>query len=151
VAAQALPITGGRFFRESEMNVLRQARRGMRCALLAALAACGDGTDPTFDPVIGNAVDNFTFQIAGMSDVSETRQYTWQNTGTTAVVTRTTSVSAGTGTLTILDAAGTEVYSSPLTTESSGSTQSGVPGAWTIRVELTEAGGGFNFLVTRGN
>jgi hypothetical protein len=132
------------------MDLLRHARRAVGCALLAAIAACGDGTDPTFDPVVANAVDNFTFQIAGMSDVSETRQYTWQNTGTSAVVSRTTSVSAGTGTLTILDAAGTEVYSVPLTTESSGSTQSGVPGAWTIRVELTDAGGGFNFLIERG-
>lgn len=133
------------------MDVLRRTRRGVSCALLAGLAACGDGTDPTFDPVVANAVDNFTFQIAGMSDVSETRQYTWQNTGTTAVVTRTTSVSAGTGTLTVRDAAGTEVYSVPLTTESSGSTQAGVPGAWTIRVELTEADGGFNFEIARGN
>ncbi len=116
--------------------------------LLLGLAACGDGTDPTFDPVVVNTTDNFTFQIAGMSDVSETRQYTWQNSSTTAVVARTTSVSAGTGTLTILDADGIQVYSAPLDTESSGSTQPGVAGAWTVRIALTNAGGGFNFTIT---
>lgn len=133
------------------MSLLRLTRRGMAGLLLLGVAACGDSAGPGYDPVIANTVDNFSFQIAGMSDVTETRQYTWQNTGTTAVVTRTTSVSAGTGTLTIFDDDGTQVYSAPLNTESSGSTQSGVAGSWTIRVELTSAGGGFNFLVERGS
>ena len=115
--------------------------RSMRTVTLAALvlvAACGDGptAPPGIQPQITNLTDGFSFQITSLNDVTGTFDYTWQNTGTLAKVTHSSNAGpTGTATLTLRDAAGTQVYTGPLA--SSGepvSAPAGVAGAWTISV-----------------
>ncbi|MGD8496234.1 MAG: hypothetical protein PVF05_08585 [Gemmatimonadales bacterium] len=120
--------------------------------IVPAAAACGGGdslTNPQFQPEIVNNVDSFELQATGITDVSEVRVYTWTNTGTTASVDKSTTLTAGSGTLTILDADGQQVYSGPITNDGSSSTQAGTAGDWTVRVVLTNASGTVNFRVQK--
>lgn len=122
-------------------------------AIAPATAACGGGdslTNPQFQPEIVNNVDSFELQATGITDISETRAYTWTNTGTTASVDKSTTLTAGSGTLTILDADGQQVYSGPVTNDGSNSTQTGAAGDWTVRIVLTNASGTINFRVQKG-
>ena len=116
------------------------ASRSIRAATLAALvlvAACGDGpTAPGIQPQITNLTDSFSYQVSSIQGFTGTYTYTWQNTGTVAKITHASDAGAtGTATLSVKDAAGTQVYSGQMV--SSGqplSAPAGVAGAWTIRV-----------------
>ena len=116
-----------------------------KCLALAVsviAAACGDeptAPTPGIQPQITNNPDAFAYQITNLSDVTGTYQYTWQNTGTTAKVTHATNAGAtGTATVTLRDAAGTQVYTGPLATSGEPvSSPTGVAGAWTISVAYT--------------
>jgi hypothetical protein len=57
------------------------------------------------------------------------------------------TISAGTATLTIRDAAGTQVYTKSLTTTGSFVTSAGQSGAWTIQLVLNGVSGTLNFRV----
>jgi len=108
-------------------------------ALLVFVAACSDGPTappPGIQPQITNNTDAFAYQLTNLDNVTGTYNYTWQNTGTLAKVTHSSNAGAtGTATLTLRDAAGTQVYSGVLA--SSGqpiSSPAGMPGAWTVTV-----------------
>ncbi|MFB3812525.1 MAG: hypothetical protein ACE14L_00315 [Terriglobales bacterium] len=121
--------------------------------LLLALCGCGDGNsslNPRFQPQVNNAQDNFQFQSTGVTNVTETLTYTWQNTGVLANVDQATTVTAGSARLTLRDSLGTRVYDAGL--ERNGSLQSdppGQPGAWTIVVTLQGYSGTINFRVQK--
>jgi riboflavin synthase len=76
--------------------------------------------------------------------------YTWQNTGTIAKVDRSSLVTLDSGTLTIIDANGAQVYSAALTCCGTVETSAGTAGPWTIRVALTNSSGMAKFRVQRG-
>jgi hypothetical protein len=80
---------------------------------------------------------------------TNTLQYTWRNTGTVADVNQATTVTAGTITLTVRDAEGTEVYSRSLAENGTFVTASGTAGDWTIRVAFNVASGTLNFRVQK--
>jgi len=84
-----------------------------------------------------------------VTNVTQTLQYTWQNTGTQANVNQATVLTAGTATLTIRDAAGTQVYTRNLTDNGTFQTTSGATGGWSIQVVLTSVSGTLNFRVQR--
>jgi len=112
-----------------------------RAAALTALvwvAACGDGpTAPGIQPQITNNTDAFSYQVSSIQNFSGTYSYTWQNTGTLAKITHASDAGAtGTATLTVKDAAGTQVYYSGQLASSGQplSAPAGVAGAWTITV-----------------
>ena len=117
-------------------------------ALLGAVA-CGSGNNPVnpaYQPQIINLTDSFSFQLTGVQDGAGSLSYTWQNTGTRATVDRSSSISAGTVTLTLKDSAGATVYTGPLNGASgSVATTTGAAGAWTIVVDFTGATGTINF------
>ena len=110
-------------------------------AALALAAACGDSptAPPGIQPQIVNNTDAFSFQITNLTGVTGTYDYTWQNTGTLAKVSHASNAgSAGSATVTLRDASGTQVYTGPMAT--SGETVSapaGTAGAWTISVTFT--------------
>lgn len=121
------------------MNALRSL--SIRAAALTALAfaaACGDSptAPPGIQPQITNLADAFSYQVSSIQDFTGTNTYTWQNTGTLAQISHASDAgAAGTATLVVRDAAGTQVYSGQLV--SSGqplSTPAGVAGNWTIQV-----------------
>lgn len=113
---------------------------------LLLLAACGDDLAP-FQPEITNAPGNFQFQATGVTNVTWSKNYAWQNAKTTANVDHSSVVTTGAATLIIRDAAGAQVYSAPLGPSGSVTTVPGTTGTWTIRVELTNVDGTLNFRV----
>ncbi len=119
---------------------------------VALFAACsGSGTAPLspFQPQINNAPDNFQFQATGVTNVTTTVTYTWQNSGTGASVNQATTVTAGSATVTPYDANGTQVYTRSLADNGTFAANTAVSGAWTIKVVLTNYSGTANFRVQK--
>jgi len=116
--------------------------QGFRAVTLAVivgsctwLGACSDSpTAPGIQPQIINQPDNFEYQVSDVQGYTGTLSYTWQNSGTQANVNQATTVSGGSITLRILDAAGTQVYSRSLSENGTFATTAGQTGAWTVRV-----------------
>ena len=102
-------------------------------------------TDPAFQPQIVNQTDSFSLQATDVTGVTQTVQYTWQNTGTSANVNQATVLTGGSATLTILDAANQQVYTNSLTANGTFATSSGTTGNWTMRLVLTNTKGTLNF------
>ena len=121
--------------------------RTVGTAVVLALLGC-DPLAP-FQPEIGNTADSFQFQVTDIKNVTLTRDYEWQHSGSVANVNQSTTISAGSAILTVRDAAGTQVYRRDLTENGTYQTGSGSPGKWNIRVEFARATGTVNFRVQR--
>lgn len=120
--------------------------------LLATVIGCGGGSalNPKFQPQVTNQADNFQFQTTGITNITQTLQYTWQDSGTLASINQACSITGGTAALTILDANGTQVYSANLAANGTFTTSpAGVAGAWTIKVVLSNVSGTLNFRVQK--
>ena len=102
-----------------------------------------------FEPEIANTPDGFQFQVTDMKAVTLRRDYAWQHSGPIANVNQATTLSAGSGILTVLDASGKEVYRRNLTDNGTFQTGPGASGTWTIRIEFVRASGTVNFRVQR--
>lgn len=132
------------------------ARLAVPFTLLVTLCACGSDNnnnntplDPQFEPEVVNIEDAFSFQATGVTDITDVLYYSWTNTGVTANVDQSCSISEGEGTLEVMDAQGTTVYTRNLTDDGSFQTGSGVAGSWTIRVTLSTASGTLNFSLEK--
>jgi hypothetical protein len=124
-----------------EENVLKQALWFLCAMAFSVVVGCGSDKPANplapFQPQIINQADDFAFQITNVQSLTTTVSYTWQNTGTQASVDHSSVVTNGSGNLTILDANGTQVYSSALVASGTDATAAGTTGAWTIRVVMT--------------
>ncbi len=112
------------------------------------IAGCDDDTNtlsPQFEPEISNITDDFQFQATALTNVSQTLTYTWNNTGVSANINQSCSMTGGSAALTIKDADGTVVFSSDLTENGTLVTSDGTAGNWTIIVVLTNVDGTLNF------
>ena len=89
--------------------------------------------------------------MSAIEDYSGTQTYTWQNTGTTATVNQSASVSAGSATLVLLDADGTQVYSRSLAEDGTFSSAAGTAGSWTVRVSYNAVDATVNFRADKAN
>ena len=116
---------------------------------VALVAACDDTTSPGVQPEISNVVDNFQYQVTDIRNYSHVDNYTWQNTGTTANVNQSTTITGGTATLVILDDDGVQVYSRSLGENGTFVTTAGASGSWTIRVTYAAASATVNFRVQK--
>jgi len=118
---------------------------------LGAVLACGNSSGPLapFEPQINNAPDNFQFQASGVTNVTWTYTYRWSNTGDSATINHSTTTTAGSATVTILDKNGTQLYSQPLKPTGTEGMVKGVLGLWTIRVVFTNYSGTVNFRVQK--
>ncbi len=125
--------------------------KGMILAAVVLLAAgCGNKnvlTDPAFQPQLTNETDNFAFQASNLDGVTQTLQWTWQNTQTNANVNHSSAITSGTAILTITDRLGVQQHMQPLAPSGTTGIGSGSPGAWTIRLALTDVRGTINFEV----
>jgi hypothetical protein len=132
---------------------MRTPRLHSRSLLLAigmlAVAGCNDATSPRYEPEITNVANSFQFQVTDLVRVSDALEYRWQNDGTTATINQSTVLSAGTATLTLRDAAGTQVYSRSLTENGTFTSTAGTAGQWRIRIAFANASGTANFRVQR--
>jgi hypothetical protein len=132
--------------------------------LLAALAGCGGEsagggqsiacqavvTCPQYHPEIANRTDNFEFQVTDITQVTQTLQYTWHNTGTQANINQASQLSAGIARVVLRDATGKSVYSADLQANGTFMSTTGEAGNWAIEVELTTVSGTLNFRVQKG-
>ena len=121
--------------------------RAVGTAVVLAALSC-DPLAP-FQPEIGNTADSFQFQVTDMRNVTLTRDYEWQHTGSVANVNQATTISAGSAILTVRDAAGSQVFRRDLTENGTFQTGAGTAGKWNIRVEFSRATGTVNFRVQR--
>ena len=120
--------------------------------LVLLAAGCGGrqvGIMNPIQPQIVNQTDSFSFQATNVTHTTQTLQYTWQNTGTTADVTQSSQVTSGLGTLMVLDSEGQQLYLEPLSVNGTFLISSGTAGAWTIQVVLSNVEGTLNFSVQR--
>ena len=107
---------------------------------------CGDSpTSPGVNPEVANLTDSFQFQVTSMANYTQTLSYSWENTGTVASVDQSCAITDGSGTLTLIDANGTQVYSRSLSLGGSQPSTAGVAGTWTIRVSFSNTDGTINF------
>lgn len=137
--------------------------RQLRCVAVILVVmlsvACGDDADDNpvgpgtttgsgtgTEPAITNATDDFQYQL-NTSNFSTNGGYTWRNTGTSARVTNTSSISSGSGTLQIRDAGGRIVYTKSLT--EAGTTEVGPSGDWRIDITPTNVTGTINLRIQK--
>jgi hypothetical protein len=117
------------------------------CVLLFACLGTGCGSTPIppqFHPQVTIQTDNFQFQ-AGATNYTSTLTYTWENTGDVSTIEQGSAITLGSGSVTIQDAAGSDVYSADLAPDGTFTSQAGTPGQWTVVVKLTKVTGTLNF------
>jgi hypothetical protein len=127
-------------------------RRLFTMLFIFLLASCSKQvrlTDPVFQPQITNQTDSFALQVTNLTGVTQTLSYSWQNTGTRADINQASQITSGSATLTILDAAGQQVYTSSLGSNGTFTTATGTSGNWTIRITTNDVRGSLNFRVQR--
>ena len=122
---------------------------GIAVVLGAGAGGCSSNPLAPFQPEINNATDAFQLQATGVSGVTSTQTYSWNNTGTRATINHSTTTSAGAAQLTIRDAAGTVVYTKALAPSLNEATATGTAGTWTIVLTLTGYSGTLNFRVQK--
>lgn len=116
----------------------------LTCVTLFTFGCSNDSLAP-FEPQIGNNQDTFQLQATNVANVSTTLVYTWNNSGTRATINHSTTTTAGSTSLVIKDAAGSTVYSKALSPSLNEPTTTGVAGAWSISLTLTNYSGTLNF------
>lgn len=133
------------------MKTPRQRHNTAFAVAVVILAACG-GTNligPANELEVGNLTDQFQFQVSDLDNVTDRRTYTWENTGTQATIDVSQAITAGSAPLVIRDAAGTIMYQDDVGDDNDTTTSAGVPGSWTIELDLIEVSGTFNFRVQK--
>jgi hypothetical protein len=131
--------------------LLRRAwQSGPLCAF-ALLSSCHVGlfVNSGFEPQVINQIDNFQLTAAGLNNLTRTVRFTWSNTGTRASVTQASLIISGSATLRVQDALGAEVFSNDLSASGTFLTRTGMSGAWTIEIVLTNASGNVSFRVQK--
>ena len=126
---------------------LRPLLLALTLSLGVPLLSCADANliGPANALEIANTPDAFEWQVSVLENVTQTLTYTWQNSGTTANVDQSSSITAGTASVTITDADGMQVYSSSLGQDGTFTTDAGTAGGWTIEVVLSGVDGTLNF------
>jgi len=116
-------------------------------AVALGLAAC-EGANvigPANQLEVSNTTGFFSWQVTALDNVTQALTYSWVNPGTTANVNQASSVSQGTATVTVRDAAGTQVYSRNLADNGTFFTSTGTTGTWTVVVNMDDVTGTLNF------
>jgi hypothetical protein len=110
---------------------------------LALLAGCDTRlpTLPKFEPQVINLPNDFGLQVSALEQVTTEVEYTWQNDSSSTSVVQAPSNLTGDALLFILDGAGTQVYQRSLAENGTFMTTAGVPGEWTVRLQLSDASG----------
>jgi hypothetical protein len=133
----------------------RKSHTGYGSRALVAVAAlvvgCGGSNviGPENQLEANSAADNFQFQVSNLDNVSQNLSYTWENTGTQAVVDISQAISAGSAMLTVTDADGAVMYQDDVRADNDGDTSVGTAGVWRVELQLEGVTGTFNFRVQR--
>jgi hypothetical protein len=117
--------------------------------LFLLASACSENVSSGKDWQVANNPDNFQFQVTGFENYSKHLEYVWTNTGTAASVNQACSITGGSATLTVKDAAGATVYSRSLKDNGTYPTLTGTSGSWLIQINLDKTDGTLNFRVQK--
>ena len=126
--------------------------KNLALATIVVISACSSSsTGPLapYQPQINNVADNFQFQATGVQNVTWTYTYSWSNSGDSATVNQSTTINAGSATLTITDNNGMQVYSQTLASNGTFGVTKGLHGTWTLKVVFTNYNGTVNFRVQK--
>ena len=119
-------------------------------ALLAGVAvACSSNPTTAVQIEVRNDNDNFQFHATAVSQGSDLRSYTWQNSGTRATLDITIQGSAGSVHLEVRDGSNSVVYNTDLPANLVTTTATGVAGGWRVTVSMTNFTGTVALLVTK--
>lgn len=122
--------------------------------LALAAVACMDSVIKQYGPEnhvsLAVLADSCRFQAESLDNVHDVTRWTWTNTGTTAHVYHQNFLHHGGSQLTVLDANGDSVYRRvPLEYKMEDTTAVGVPGVWTVQVQLFGARGRVDISLVR--
>ena len=132
------------------MTILASSRQfGFALILGLAVSACSSDPLAPFQPEIANATDNFQLQATSVAGVTATKTYSWNNTGTRATINHSTTTTAGSAQVRIVDGAGATVYTKTLVPSLNETSTAGTAGTWTIVLTLTGYSGTLNFRVQK--
>lgn len=129
---------------------MRLLRILLGTSLASAFVLACDGAQvigPDNQLQISNNTDRFEWQASMLENVTQTLSYTWHNTGTSANIDQSSSITSGTATLTIWCVNGNEMYSGSLAMDGTFNTTIGQSGDWTIEIVLEGVDGTLNFRV----
>jgi len=124
-------------------------RHVLLAAAFLAVGCGGNVVGPNNQPEVSNLTDTFEWQVSNLSGVTQSFTYQWSNTGVAANVNQASALTGGTATLTVADAAGTQVYSGSLASNGTLQSSSGTAGNWTVTVALSNATGTLNFRLQK--
>ncbi len=131
-------------------SITKTVAAGVAVLTVLFIAGCSDSNPlSAFQPEIINETDAFEFQITDARNVTTVLSYTWVNTGTQATIDHSTALDDGAASLVLLDADGTEVYSSILKASGTEQASAGASGAWTIVVTFSNFDGTSNFRLQK--
>ena len=127
--------------------------------LVVLTVACGGGSDDDGNPAspsagepgITNNTDDFQFNLPNVTNYSTNGGYPWQNTGTTARVTQSSSIASGNGTLIVRDPGGRIVFQRSFTEGGTFTTEAGPTGGWRIEMVPVNVNGTISFRVQKAN
>ncbi|HEU4334591.1 MAG TPA: hypothetical protein VFT32_08875 [Candidatus Eisenbacteria bacterium] len=123
----------------------RLCRAVLLLLVVAGAAGCGEKTSAGKDFRVSNQQDAFQFQVAEVKHYSHTYTYAWANSGATATVNQSSTITEGAATLFLRDGNGETVYAKSLKTNGTFLTEAGVPGTWTVDVLFDDVSGTVNF------
>jgi len=137
--------------RDKGTNMRKLACLLTTCLTLVVALGCGGGTalNPKFQPQVANNPDNFQFQTTGVTNVTQTLTYQWQDSGTAASINQACSVTGGSAFINLRDANNNLVYSADLKSNGTFTSIAGTAGTWTIEVVLSSVSGTLNFRVQK--
>jgi hypothetical protein len=129
----------------------KQHRAGLVALVTLGLLACGNSTGPLapFEPQINNIADDFQFQATNVTNATWTYTYRWVNSGDSATVNQSTTITAGSATLTISDSTGAQLLSQSLSANGTFGMAKGIHGRWTVKVQFVNYAGTVNFRIQR--
>ncbi|MEM7415843.1 MAG: hypothetical protein AAF389_10135 [Gemmatimonadota bacterium] len=133
------------------MNIPRRALTTLLLAL--AITACDENVliGPGNQLEVTNVADEFSFQLTALDNVTDSRGYMWENTGTQATIDVSQSITGGSALITVRDADGTVMYAVDAADDSDTTTDAGVAGTWSIDIDMVETSGEFVLRVQRTN
>jgi hypothetical protein len=116
-------------------------------AALSLSSGCSSSSNPlaAFQPEIRNNPDSFEFQATGITNVSTTVEYLWQNSGSRATINQSSAITGGSAVVQLFGPDSVEQYSSSLATNGTFQSDTSTAGTWRIRVTLTGLNGTLNF------
>jgi hypothetical protein len=132
---------------------IRRLTRLLLVVFLAVLTtSCANSLEPGSDLTVVNTRDVFSLTVQDLADVTDSRSYRWENTGTRASVQILQNILEGIALLSIQDDAGNLVYNETLASVTlNDTTDVGIPGMWTVEVNVEGLTGGFNFILNAQN